>query len=118
MKILPLALPVMLVATSALAQTVPEESVKDLWCGIAFGIVSASAPTDVNADQQAVIQAYADGGQMLIDRAKTVHLTNGFTEESFTTHLATLTDQVTTEVNATDNSAQFSFEDCSALLEL
>jgi hypothetical protein len=118
MKLLTLTIPALLLATSAMAQEVPADSVKDLWCGIAFGIVSENAPTDVTEDQKAVIQAYTDGGQMLIERAKTAHLANGYTDESFATHLDSLTSDVTVQVNASDNSAQFSFEECSALLSL
>lgn len=118
MKLVPLAVPFVLFATGAMAQQVPDDAVRDLWCGIAFGIVSGSAPTDVNEDQKAIIQAYADGGLLLIDRSKAVHLQNGYTEDSFAARLDSLAADVTTQVNATDNSAQYSFEECSALLSL
>ncbi|HHY51070.1 MAG TPA: hypothetical protein GYA10_15160 [Alphaproteobacteria bacterium] len=118
MKTLLVLVPALLLSTAALAQQVPEASAKDLWCGVAFGIVSADAPADVTPEQQAIIQQFADGGRALVDKAKAVHLESGYTEESFATYMVTLTEDVTRQVNATDNSAKYSFEECSALLGL
>jgi len=112
------AIPVLLLATATLAQEVPEQTSMDLWCGIAFGIVSADAPTDVTPEQQAIIDQYRQGGVDLVAKAKTSHLASGFTEESFATHLASLTTDVNTQVNASDNSAKYTFEACSALIGL
>jgi hypothetical protein len=112
------AMPLLLLTTAALAQDVPEQTSMDLWCGIAFGIVSADAPTDVNAEQQAVIDQFRQGGVDLLAKAKAVHLESGFTEESFATQLASVTTDVNTQVNASDNSARYTFEACSALIGL
>ena len=116
-RLLPL-LPALLLATAVSAQEVAEESTKDLWCGVAFGIITAEAPADATAEQQTLIKQYTDGGLMLVDRAKTAHLSSGFTEESFATHLETLTADVNTQVHAPGNTAKYSFEECSALIGL
>ena len=115
-RILLAALPALLLATMAGAQEVPEQATMDLWCGIAFGIVSAGAPGDATEDQKAIIKEYADGGARLVEQAKAAHLENGYTETSFAAHLDTVTAEVNTQVNATDDSAAYSFEDCSALI--
>lgn len=112
------AIPLVLLAGAALAQDVPEETAKDLWCGIAFGIISSDAPVDVTAEQQGIIDAYRAGGDELVGRARTAHLERGFTEESFAGRVASLTIDVTAQVNATDNSAPYTFEACSALIGL
>jgi hypothetical protein len=118
MKRLLILLPVLLLTTAAAAQEVAEESAKDLWCGIAFGIITAEAPADATAEQQAMIQQFSEGGTMLVDRARTAHLESGFTDESFATHLETLTAEVNTQVHAAGDTAAYSFEDCSALIGL
>jgi hypothetical protein len=118
MKRLFFLLPALFLATAAPAQEVAEESAKDLWCGIAFGIITAEAPTDATAEQQALIKQFSEGGVMLVDRARTAHLESGFTEESLASHIETLTADVNTQVHAAGNTAQYSFEECSALIGL
>jgi hypothetical protein len=105
-------------STAALAQPVPEESQKDLWCGLAFTIVAEGAPTDVTEDQRLIIQQFAEGGDMLVGRAKASHLENGYSEETFAPYLETLKADVEVQVNATDKATPYSFEECSALLGL
>jgi hypothetical protein len=119
MKLTLAAVPALLLLTAAaIGQEVPEESARDLWCGIAFGVIVSNVPADLNEQQQANVKQFADGGVMLVDRAKAAHLENGFTEETFAAHLETLTPDVTAQVTATDSSVQaaYSFEECSALL--
>jgi hypothetical protein len=119
MKPILAAVPALLLFTaSAFAQEVPEASTKDLWCGIAFGVIVSNVPADLNEQQQANVKRFADGGVMLVDRAKAAHLENGFTEETFATHLTTLTPEVTAQVTTTDSTVQaaYSFEECQALL--
>jgi|JI10StandDraft_1071094.scaffolds.fasta_scaffold2590259_1 hypothetical protein len=111
-------LPLLLLAGAASAQDVPEQTAMDLWCGIAFGIVSSDAPVDVTAEQQGIIDQYRQGGEQLVAKAKTAHLESGFTEESFASRLETLKADVVVQVNATDNSAPYTFEACSALIGL
>ena len=54
----------------------------------------------------------------LVDKARAAHLERGYTEESFAKRLESLTIDVTAQVNATDNSAPYTFEACSALIGL
>lgn len=104
--------------TAALAQQAPEQAQKDLWCGLAFTIVAADAPSDATDDQKALIKQFSDGGVSLIDRARAAHLQNGYTEETFAAYVETLRADVTIQVNAIDKSTPYSFEECSALLGL
>ena len=118
MKPLLAALCLLLASTAAaLAQQVPDAAQKDLWCGLAFGIVAAEAPSDATDEQKAIIKQFADGGEMLVDRAKGGHLQNGYTEETFAAYVETLRADVTIQVNATE-STPYSFEECSALIGL
>src|SRR5688572_29507559 len=64
MKFILTLIPALLFSTAALSQEVAEESAKDLWCGLAFGIISAEVPADVNEQQQALVKQYTDGGLM------------------------------------------------------
>ena len=118
MKPLFAAIPALLLATVVAAQEAPENAQKDLWCGLAFTIVVADVPSDATEEQKVVIRQYADGAVMLIDRATAAYLEAGFTDESFAAHRAALEPEVTKQVSATDNSAQYSFEECSGLLGL
>lgn len=118
MKPLLLAILVLVAAGSALAQDVPQEAQKDLWCGLAFTIVAADAPSDATEDQKVLIQQFADGGVSLIGKAKAAHLENGYTDETFAAYVETLKADVTSQVNAADKSTPYSFEECSALLGL
>ena len=104
--------------TAAFAQQVPEPAHKDLWCGLAFGIVAAEAPLDATEDQKVLIQQFADGGERLVTRAKGAHLENGYTEETYGVYVESLTADVTIQVNATDKASPYSFEECAALLGL
>jgi hypothetical protein len=111
-----LALPLLLLSTAAFGQEVPDDAVRDLWCGIAFTIVSEDAPGDVTPEQQAVIDRFAEGGRQLTDRAKAIYLESGYTEQSLNAHLDTLQPEVATQVDSTEVPAPYSFEECSALL--
>lgn len=118
MKRLFAAAALLLAAGPALAQDAPDAAQKDLWCGLAFGIVAAEAPSDATEEQKAIVKQFADGGQMLVDRAKAAHLQNGYTEETFAAYVEALKADVTIQVNATDKSTPYSFEECSALIGL
>jgi hypothetical protein len=117
-KIIFAAIPALLLSTGVFAQDVPEASKKDLWCGLAFGLVSADVPADVTPEQQAVIDQYKTGGDGLVSKAKAVHLESGYTEETYTTYEATLKEDIRAQVSSTENTATYSFEECSALLGL
>jgi hypothetical protein len=120
MKRLLSLLPALLLVTTASAQEVAAESVKDLWCGIAFGIVADTLAADAGDQQKALAQQYADGSTMLVDRAKLVHLAGGYTEETFAAHVETLTTDVGAQIQsqAPGATATYSFEECSALIQL
>jgi hypothetical protein len=118
MKLILAAIPALLLSTGVFAQDVPEDSKKDLWCGLAFGIVSADVPADVTPEQQTIIDQYKTGGEGLVAKAKAVHLESGYTEETYATYEATLKEDVRTQVSSTENTAAYSFEECSALLGL
>jgi hypothetical protein len=111
-----IALPLLLLSTAAFAQEVPEATKMDLWCGLAFSIVSEDAPGDATADQKAIIERFAEGGRQLTDRAKAIYLESGFTEENLNAHVDTLRAEVTSQVDSTEIPAPYSFEECSALL--
>jgi len=116
------AIPLVLLAGAAFAQEVPEETARDLWCGIAFGIVSADAPVDVTKEQQGIIDAYRDGGVELVSRAKVAHLERGYNEDSFNKRVETLSAEIAeifnsaAQVSASKTSAPYTFEACSALI--
>lgn len=102
----------LLAPAMAFAQTVPEDAARDLWCGVALGVIAGEAPADLPAERRDLVARFAEGGALLIDRARTAHLENGYTEEQFADHLAAL------EVTATPSpDAPFSFEECLAVLE-
>jgi hypothetical protein len=118
MKSLLAVIPVLAIATSAIAQEAPDESKKDLWCGLAFGIVSADAPQDADPATKAMVEQFRDGGLKLVEQAKAVHLESGYTEETYTAYVTTLTEDIRKQVTETPDSALYSFEDCRVLLDL
>lgn len=118
MKRLLALLPAVLISTTALAQEAPEAAKKDLWCGIAFNIVAADIPSDATDEQKAVVKQFTEGAVMLIDRATAAHLEAGYDEAGFATYKAEREAQVTAQVNMTGDQADYSFEECSALLGL
>lgn len=103
-------------ATAVNGQEVPAQSATDLWCGVAFAVVVADAPTDVTEEQKATIVQFSEGGAKLIEAAKSVHLGNGFTEDSFKTHLEGLYVSVAEEINSPTAKPAHSFEECAALI--
>ena len=116
MKRLLILVPAVFLATAALAQQAPETAVRDLWCGIAFGLVAADIPADATAEQKAVVADFVAGAAMLVERATIAHLEAGYDEAAFDTHKAEREAHVAAQVNMTGNEADYSFEECSALL--
>lgn len=130
--------PALLFAFPAVAQDVPPDTYKDLWCGIAFGIASANVPNasaedltaaraagdKATADQQSMIaqddmiQQLKTGGEGLVTKATDAYKALGFTDETFGTTQTDLTTKITGQISGTDaaNPAEFSFDDCMALL--
>ena len=61
--ILALALTPALLSTAALAQTVPDDVSKQMWCGSAFVAAFSNPPPGVPSDQLALAQIYIDQGR-------------------------------------------------------
>ena len=116
MKRTALALPLLLFAAGASAQEVPPQTRMDLWCGIAFRIVTADAPTDTTPEQEALIRRHAEGGERLVEAAKAVYLEQGTSEAAFSALVDSTMVTVLRELTGADPSREYSFEDCAALL--
>ena len=110
-----------LVAVSAaggvsLAQEIPEETQKDLWCGLAFTHVATDAPGDATEEQKALAERFAEGGKVLTDRARAVLLESGYSDEALEKHIETLTAEVVEAVDRAAAEPTYSYEECAALL--
>jgi hypothetical protein len=135
MKRLLVLIPAVLLAAPAFAQTAPDAAYKDLWCGIAFGTAAQSLPftdeelaaaqaagdkaTDEQKtilDEQKMVEQFTAGGQGLIERATGAYKAAGFTDESFATAKSELEPKVTQQISGAGEQAEFTFEECSALL--
>lgn len=110
------ALAALLPATLAHAQSLPSETDRDLWCGLAFTVMAEEAPADASPDQKALAETFAAGGTMLTDRASAILLENGYSDERLAAHLARVRAQVEREVNTTAATPAYSYEECRALL--
>jgi hypothetical protein len=93
----------------------PETS-RNLWCGLAFRIVTEEAPSE-NQDK-AVVRQYAEGGRTLLAAAEDAYRAGGYSAEAFAAHLELRAAEIAAEVNAADKPTEFSFEECSALIGL
>ena len=118
MKRLVALIPAALLATVALAQEAPEPARKDLWCGIAFGIVAAGIPADAPEEAQAEARQMADGSAMLIDRATLEHMEAGYDEAGFAAHKAEREAHVAANMVGPEPEYDYKYEECSALLGL
>lgn len=116
MKRLWLLLPALLLSSAALAQTAPDAAKKDLWCGTALGLAFGSPPEGTPAEEIARVKPYLDGGVMLVERASAAYKTAGFSDEQLAGIRADLEPVITEQINATADKADYSFEDCTALL--
>jgi len=111
-----LALVPALFATGAVAQSVSEEVTRQLWCGTALTVAFTELPDDLGEDERAEIQSYIDGGNALIAEAAAAHLEAGFTQEDVDRITAEIVPVVTEQVTGDASAAQFSFEECAAIL--
>lgn len=111
-----LALTPALFVTGAFAQTVSDDVNKQLWCGTALVSAFSNPPEGVTPEQLAEAQIYIDGGNVLVDQATKAHLDAGFTDEQVTTIKADLVKAVNEQVSGDGSSAQYTFEECVALL--
>ena len=117
---LALALPFcLLLGTAARAQDVPAQAVMNMWCGTAFLAMAGEAPTDAGADKLAEARSYAEGGQRLIDQAIPIFLESGYTDAALLSYRARVEADVDRSINGSGPSmedADYSFQDCSALI--
>jgi hypothetical protein len=108
-----------LAPTAVLAQEVPAQAQMDMWCGTAFELMTRDAPADATPEKLASAKVYADGGQLLVQRAIPIFLESGYSDDALADYRADLEDSIGRVVNgsarASDERA-FSFQDCSALI--
>ncbi len=105
-----------LFATGALAQSVTEEVTKQLWCGTAMVVAFSNPPPGLTDEQLAEAQAYVDAGTELVEIAVQAHVDAGFTQEAADKIKADMVPVVTEQVMNDASSAQFTFEECLAIL--
>ena len=114
-----LALLLVLAPVAALAQEVPPEAERDLWCGTAFELLVADEPADASAEKRAAAKPYQDGAKLLIQRALPIYLEAGFSDAALLTYRQKLEASVSRVINGgswNDSEQSPSFEDCKALL--
>ena len=117
LRFLPVLL--MLMPIAAVAQEVPLEAERDLWCGTALKLMTRDVPADTTPEKQAAANIYAEGGQRLIDRAIPIYLESGYSPEALESFRARLEGQVGRVVNGSDggsDDAPYTFQDCAALI--
>ena len=105
-----------LFATGALAQTVTDEVTKQLWCGTAMMVAFSNPPPGLTDEQLAEAQAYVQAGTELLAIAVQGHLDAGFTQEAADKAKADMVPVVTEQVTGDGSNAQFTFEECLAIL--
>jgi hypothetical protein len=105
-----------LLATGAVAQTVTDEVTKQLWCGTAMVTFFSNPQPGVTDEELAQAQAFVDAGTTLIQTAVQGYLDAGFTQEAADKAKADMVPVVTEEVGGTGENAQFTFEECLAIL--
>ena len=105
-----------LLATGALAQTVTDEVTKRLWCGTAMVVAFSDPPPGITDEQLAEAQGYVEAGTELIEIAIKAHLDAGFTQEAADKIKADIVPVVTEQVMGAGSNAQFTFEECLAIL--
>ena len=114
-----LAIALTLSPLAAMAQDIPSEAQMDMWCGTAFELMTRDAPADATPEKLASAKVYADGGQLLIQRAIPIYLESGYSDQALADYRADLEDSIGRVVNgsarASDDRA-YSFQDCSALI--
>ena len=120
MRYLP-ALLLVLAPVAALAQDVPADAERDLWCGTAFELMVADEPADASAEKLAAAQPYQEGARRLVQRALPIYLESGFSDAALLAYRQKLEASVSRVVNGggwNDSDQSPSFEDCKALLGL
>jgi hypothetical protein len=105
-----------LLTMGAQAQSVTEDVTKQLWCGTAMVVAFSNPPPEVTPEQLAEAQGYVDAGTALIEIAIKAHIDAGFTQEAADKAKADMIPVVTEQVMGGGAEAQFTFEDCLAIL--
>lgn len=105
-----------LFATGAVAQSVTDEVTMQLWCGTAMVVAFSNPPPGITDEQLAEAQGYVDAGTALIETAVKAHVDAGFTQEAADKIKADIVPVVTEQVMGDGSSAQYSFEECLAIL--
>jgi hypothetical protein len=105
-----------LFATGAFAQSVTDEVTMQLWCGTAMVVAFSNPPPGVTDEQLAEAQAYVDAGTELIEIAVQAHVDAGFTQEAADKIKTDIVPVVTEQVMGSGENAQFTFEECLAIL--
>ena len=105
-----------LFATGAFAQSVTDEVTMQLWCGTAMVVAFSNPPPGLTPEQLAEAQTYVDAGSALIETAVQAHLDAGFTQEAADKIKTDIVPVVTDQVMGGGAEAQFTFEECLAIL--
>jgi hypothetical protein len=105
-----------LFATGAGAQTVTDEVTMQLWCGTAMVVAFSNPPPGVTDAQLAEAQQFVEAGTALIEIAVKAHVDAGFTQEAADKAKADMVPVVTAEVTGEGENAQFTFDQCLAIL--
>jgi hypothetical protein len=113
-RLIPL-IPALLFATGAFAQTMPEGTHQDLWCGTALNIVLV-APEGATEEDMAAIARYLDGANQLLARGEAEMLAAGFTQEAVNQAKTDLLEPVGRQVSDQE-PAEFTPDECSVLIE-
>ena len=81
---------------------------------------SRANPADAAPEILAVTDPYKKGAELLVGRAKAVHLESGYTEEAFDALVTQTEADIAAELSSTDpaTAPPYSFEDCAALIGL
>ena len=87
-----------------------------LWCGTAMVVAFSNPPPGVTDEQLAEAQAYVDAGTELIEIAVQAHVDAGFTQEAADKIKTDIVPVVTEQVMGSGENAQFTFEECLAIL--
>jgi len=77
------------------------------------------APADATPEKLASAKVYADGGQLLLQRAIPIYLEAGYNDEALADYRQDLENSIGRVVNGSaraNDDAAFSFQDCSALI--
>ena len=109
----------LLLPVAAIAQDVPQDAERDLWCGTAFDLLVRDLPGDATLTEVAAADYFAEGGQRLIDRAIPIYLESGYSDPALATYRETLEGRIGRLFASGGRSledAPHSFEDCVALI--